>query len=404
MIRPVLPAFFAATLFIQPAFAEAPGDRFKIVPADLPKPYATPATASRSVTIPRTADDTLTLPKGFHANIFAENLTFPRELAVAENGDVYVTESNAGKVTLLRDTNGDGKADETHTFADDFERPYGIAFRKGILHVADARSVWEMSTVGAANKNQSQDRMPLTMMDAFGNKKGHWTRNIAFDSKGGLYVAIGSEPNAAEDPDPRATIQTVTAYKLEPFATGLRNPVGLAFYPGTDDLYTVVNERDGLGDGLVPDYLTRVQKGDFYGWPYVYSGRLPDPVMGDKRPDLVAKTKTPDVLFEAHSAALDLVFYTGSAFPEAYRKGAFVSLHGSWNASKPTGYKIVFVPFENGRPSGGYENFALGFRKGDTAPAQVIGRPVGLAEAKDGSLLIADDIGKVIWRVAYTGK
>jgi glucose/arabinose dehydrogenase len=187
------------------------------------------------------------------------------------------------------------------------------------------------------------------------------------------------------------------------FAAGLRNPVGIAFYPGTSDLYVVVNERDGLGDGLVPDYLTRVQEGGFYGWPYAYIGRNPQPDYAERRPDLVQKTLVPDLLFESHSAPLGLVFYDGAQFPAVFRGGAFVALHGSWNAGKPTGYKVVFVPFRDKRPVGHYENFAVGFWAAGQQRAQVWGRPAGLAVAADGSLLIADDVGQTIWRVSYGG-
>jgi glucose/arabinose dehydrogenase len=185
------------------------------------------------------------------------------------------------------------------------------------------------------------------------------------------------------------------------FAAGLRNPVGIAFYPGTTELYVVVNERDGLGDGLVPDYLTRLAPGGFYGWPHAYLGANPDPDFGPRRPDLVAATLVPDVLFQSHSAPLGLVFYDARQFPQSYRGDAFVALHGSWNAAQPTGYKVVRVPFKNGRPIGGYENFATGFWARGKTSARVWGRPAGLAVAADGSLLIADDVGQVVWRVRY---
>jgi glucose/arabinose dehydrogenase len=185
------------------------------------------------------------------------------------------------------------------------------------------------------------------------------------------------------------------------FATGLRNPVGIAFYPGTDDLYVVVNERDGMGDELVPDYLTRVRRGGFYGWPYSYIGSNPQPGFADKRPDLVARAIVPDVLFRSHSAPLGLVFYQGSQFPGDYRNDAFVALHGSWNAAVPRGYFVARVRFENGRPKGDYEVFASGFWRDSDENAYVMGRPVGLAVARDGALLIADDAGSAIWRVSY---
>jgi glucose/arabinose dehydrogenase len=196
----------------------------------------------------------------------------------------------------------------------------------------------------------------------------------------------------------------VVGNKLVQFGTGIRNPVGIAFYPGTDDLYVAVNERDGEGDELVPDYMTRVQQGDFYGWPWAYIGQHEEPSLKGRHPDLVAKTKVPDVLFRSHSAPLGLLFYTGTQFPAQYRGGAFVAHHGSWNAASPRGYKIVYVPFQNGRPKGGYDNFALGFWTTGNAPAGVMGRPVGLAQTKDGSLLVADDVGNAVWRISYSGR
>ena len=217
-----------------------------------------------------------------------------------------------------------------------------------------------------------------------------------------FFIAIGSESNIGEDPLPHASVQSFAADGSDQrtYASGLRNPVGIAFYPGTNDLYTVVNERDGLGDGLVPDFLTRLQEGGFYGWPYAYIGHHPQPDF-PSRPEMVAKTLTPDLLFQSHSAPLGLVFYEGSMFPAEYKGDAFVALHGSWNSAEPTGYKIVRVPFKDGRPQGYYENFLTGFWLGGTSPAQVWGRPAGLAVAADGSLLIADDAGGVVWRVSY---
>jgi glucose/arabinose dehydrogenase len=180
--------------------------------------------------------------------------------------------------------------------------------------------------------------------------------------------------------------------------------VGVAFAPGGDGPWITVNERDALGDNLPPDYFTHIVKGDFFGWPYAYIGPHPDPQWGAKRPDMVAKTKTPDILFQAHSAPLGLVFYDASQFPAEYKGDAFVALHGSWNRATPTGYKVVRIHFANGKPVGGYDNFLTGFWNGSTSPAQVWGRPVGLALAKDGSLLVTDDVSKTIWRVSYTGK
>ena len=230
----------------------------------------------------------------------------------------------------------------------------------------------------------------------------HGTRNFTFAGDGSLFVEMGSRDNLSEF-QPGAKIFQVKDGALVEYASGLRNAVGIAFYPGTNDLFASVNERDGLGDNLPPDYFTFVKPGGFYGYPYAYSGANPDPELGAKRADLVAKSITPDVLFPAHSAPTGTIFYTGSMFPAEYRNDAFVSLHGSWNTSEPHGYKVVRIHMKNGRVDGhGFENFLTGFWDGQSkAPPQVIGRPVGLAVAKDGALLVADDLGNVIWRVSY---
>jgi len=381
---------------------ETIGQRFQFMASNLPPPYATPATASRSTKAQGPEEQKLTLPPGFTATIFADGLSHARWMTVAGNGDVLLAEPNEGKITLLRDANNDGKAEVKAIFAEGFQRPHGLAIRGGMLYVGDAEGIWRIPYKDGDMK--AAQRTQITAPGAFGKIMGHWTRNLAIDSKGQVFVAIGSSMNVGEDDPERATISAVEGNKLVPLGTGLRNPVGIAFYPGTDDLYTVVNERDGLGDELVPDYLTRVQKGEFFGWPYSYTGQHPDPQFGSKRPDLVAKAKVPDVLFRSHSAPLGLLFYTGTQFPEQYRGGAFVAHHGSWNASSPRGYKIVYVPFRDKRPAGGYENFALGFWTTGTAPAGVMGRPVGLAQARDGSLLVADDVGNAVWRIAYSGR
>jgi glucose/arabinose dehydrogenase len=324
-------------------------------------------------------------------------------MTVAPNGDVFLAESDAGKVVVLRPSRDGTHAVRIATFASGFDRPHGLALHNGALYVADVKSLWRLRYSSAALSAAGKREHVADTTPALG--AGHFTRDIAFDSKGTLYLTIGSRNNVSEEPSPYASVQIVnTNGSLSTFASGLRNPVGIAFYPRTDDLYVTVNERDGLGDDLPPDYLTRVQKGDFFGWPYAYIGNHPDPDYGKKRPDLVAKTKTPDVLFHAHSAPLGLVFYDGNQFPADYRGNAFVSLHGSWNDAHPTGYKVVRVKFTNGRPENAYENFLTGFWDGSSSPARVWGRPVGLVVAKDGSLLVADDVSGTVWRVAYKGK
>jgi glucose/arabinose dehydrogenase len=372
-------------------------------PADLPPPYATDSASNGSRYRCCPTGQTLHLPDGFHWNAFATSVTNARWLATAPNGDVFVAMSGPGRVGLLRDADGDGVAEAKSVFAEGFDRPHGLALRPGYLYVADVERVWRIpyepgDTVARAPAEA------VTPDGALGPASGHWTRNLAFAPDGSrFYVAIGSRGNVGEEDAPRASVQSFAADGSDRrgFATGLRNPVGIAFYPGTEDLYVTVNERDGLGDGLVPDYLTRVEEGGFYNWPYSYIGGHPQPGLEGKRPDLVARALVPDVLFESHSAPLGLVFYQGDQFPEDYRGDAFVAFHGSWNAAEPTGYKIVRVPFENGRPTGGYENFATGFWFEGTERATVWGRPAGLAVAKDGALLIADDSSSTIWRIGY---
>jgi glucose/arabinose dehydrogenase len=381
-----------------------PGEMVTVDPAALPPPGATRSVANWPKRVPRPAGATLALPAGFHAEIFAEGLQQARWLAVAANGDVFLAEPSAGQITLLRDSKGSGKADLVTPFADGFDHPHGMAFHGGFLYVADLRGVWRLPYRDGQTAADGPAEA-VTPPGSFGAPQGnHWTRNIAFSPAGDrFYVAIGSATNIDEEPPPRATVQQFAAdgSGQRTFASGLRNPVGIAFRPGTDELWAVVNERDGLGDGLVPDYLVRLKDNAFYGWPYSYLGNHPQPGLAAKRPDLVAQAVVPDLLFRSHSAPLGLVFYDGAQFPVDYRGDAFVALHGSWNAAQPTGYMVVRVPFKEGRPAGGYQVFATGFRVNDGAPAEVWGRPVGLAVAKDGSLLVADDVGQTVWRIFY---
>lgn len=398
--------FLAAAGAISVAGAEGlpdqtPGQRIQIDPAQLPRPYATDAVDNSAELISRPDPPPFRLPPGFSANVFASGFSYPRWMTVAPNGDVFLALPRMGQVVLLRDRDGDGRAEVKSIFAAGFRRPHGLAIQDGYLYVAGTDGLWRVPLGNGDRATSEPER--VTKPGAFGEGRSHWTRNVVFSPDGKrFFIAIGSLSNIGEDPLPHATVQSFAAdgSDQKTFASGLRNPVGIAFYPGTNDLYTVVNERDGLGDGLVPDYLTRLQEGGFYGWPYVYLGQHPQPDFPSK-PEMVAKTLMPDLLFQSHSAPLGLVFYEGDMFPTEYRGDAFVALHGSWNSAEPTGYKVVRVPFKDGKPQGYYENFLTGFWLDGTTPAQVWGRPVGLAIAKDGSLLIADDAGGVIWRVSY---
>ncbi|MGD0189836.1 MAG: PQQ-dependent sugar dehydrogenase [Rhizomicrobium sp.] len=401
--------------------ADVPGQHFSISPEQIPAPFATPAVDNSSQKIARPRGAMPVAPAGFTVSIFAR-VPHARLLAVAPNGDVFVAQSDLGKVIALRPSPDGTKAQQISTFASGFAQPHGIEFHTDVLwaeisgvpprpvshqssavYVADTKSLWRYSyrdgqLVARGKRLHVADTTP-------GGAVGHFTRDIAFGEGGDLFLTLGSKDNLAEDPPTYATVQQVGAGgQLSTFASGLRNPVGIAVYPSTGDLYVTVNERDGLGDNLPPDYFTRIQRDDFFGWPYAYTGTHPDPTFGAKRPDLVAKAKTPDVLFQPHSAPLGFVFYEGAQFPAEYKGDAFVCLHGSWNSSMPTGYKVVRIKFQNGRPQNGYDNFLTGFWDGSTSPAKVWGRPVWPAVAKDGSLLVSDDTGGIIWRVAFTGK
>jgi glucose/arabinose dehydrogenase len=393
----------AAVAWMSAYAADVPGQSFSISADQLPKPYATPAVDDTSKKIARPPGARPQVPQGFTVSVFARGLKDARWMTVAPNGDVLLSEPDLGRVMVLRPSADGAQASRVSVFARGFDRPHGLAIHDGALYVADVNAVWRLPYATGQLKTSAKPRHVFDTTPK--QPTGHFTRDIVFDSKGDLFLAIGSMENTGEDPLPRASVQEIFPNGTHTiFASGLRNPIGMAFYPGSGDLYVTVNERDGLGDFLPPDYLTRIRQGDFYGWPYAYAGPHPDPDYGAKHPDLVATSKVPDVLFQAHSAPLGLVFYDGRQFPPDYRDNAFVALHGSWNSSHPTGYKVVRVKFQNGRPQNTYENFLTGFWDGATSPAQAWGRPVGLAVARDGSLLVADDTGGVVWRVAYSGK
>ncbi|MEO1226679.1 MAG: PQQ-dependent sugar dehydrogenase [Pseudomonadota bacterium] len=406
MLRTFGLALAALLLVPQTLVAQQVGQQFEVRVADLPAPYATSSARNGPQTVPRPSGTTLNLPDGFSATLFAENLSHPREMAELPNGDILVSEPRAGMITLLRDADRDGVAEVAQTFVRDLIVPYGIDVQGYLVYVADGRGVWRFPyTLGDLRAASAPEQ--VTDLGVFGSGLGHWSRSLVFHPDGDrFYVGVGSRGNIDVEDLPRATIMEFTlANGAAPgriFASGLRNAIGVAFYPGSTDLFTVVNERDGMGDGLVPDYLTRVQDGGFYGWPYAYLGPNPQPGFAEREPDLVARTIEPDLLFMAHSAPIDVVFYEGDMFPQDYRGDAFVSLRGSWNRSDPTGYIVVRVPMSNGVPDGDYEVFATGFRLDDgAARAQVWGRPTGLLATLDGALLIADDTSGTIWRVTY---
>ena len=388
--------------------SQIPGTRHHVRPADMPLPFATPSAANPSKSVPLEPGKTPVVSSGYKVNLFSDKPRHARWMTVAPSGEVFLAETGTGRISVLADKDGDGVAEQYAVFAEDHSRPHGLAVVGDHLYVADTSRVWRYAW-RAGQTQASGSPEAVTKRGELGSGFGHSTRTLLFDADAShFYVAIGSMANVARENAPRATVMRFKAdgTGAEVFASGLRNPVGLAAHPTTGALVTVVNERDGMGDELVPDYLAVLKQGGFYGWPYAYIGSNPMPGFAESRLDLVKRTIVPDVLFRSHTAPLGLVFGAGGQFPESWQDDAFVALHGSWNADKPRGYKVVRVPFEEGKPLGWYEDFVVGFwvGHGDGGPfdrgAKVIGRPAGLAIARDGSLLIADDVANVIWRVS----
>ena len=377
---------------------------FQIKPQELPAPFATESARRNSKVVEQTANSTLKLPKGFRVNVYAEgDFKYPRWMALAPNGDVFVADSRANSIIVLRDTNKDGTADERFTFAENLAQPFGMAFWNDYFYVANTDSVVRFKYKNGQTKAEAAPEKLIELTR--GGYNQHWTRNLIFSPDGKkLYVSIGSETNAEVETDSRRA--AISVYDPDGknhriFASGLRNPIGLAFNPATKELWTAVNERDGLGDNLVPDYVTSVKDGGFYGFPFAYIGQNEEPRRKSENPELVKKSIVPDVLVMSHSAALGIVFYNGKMFPKDYQGDAFVALHGSWNRQKLTGYKIIRVRFKNGKLVGNeYEDFVSGWLP-DEDSNEVWGRPVGLLVNSDGSMLIADDGAKKIWRVSY---
>ena len=417
----------AASLFTCAALAQVPAP-------ELPAPLATPPAVKMAKVIGWPAGTTPKAPPGFAVKAFARDLDSPRWLTVLPNGDVLVAESRTtlsaevkaripperleqlqqstggrglspNRVTLLRDADRDGAAEQRFTLIEGLDRPFGMLLRRDRLYVASTDAVWSYSFLVGQTRPLAAPRKLFDL--PAGSRNNHWTRSLAMDpEEKRLYVGVGSATNVDEErideKDPhRAAVLSARwdGSDLAVFASGLRNPVGLAFEPSTGKLWTVVNERDMLGDDLVPDYLTEVRQGAFYGWPYAYFGRHEDPRKQGQRPDLVARAVVPDLSLGAHVAPLGLAFYRGQAFPQRYHGGAFIGRHGSWNRSEFAGYDVAFVPFVTGRPAGPPQPFLTGFVR-DEATREVHGRPAGVAVARDGALLVADDAGNVVWRVA----
>lgn len=397
--------------------------------AALPEPYATKSSVNFSKVIGWSGNEMPKAPEGFKVNRYGSDFHSPRWIYVLPNGDVLIAETktdpkglkkvgaeiigaaasesrdeNMNRITILRDKDKDGTPDMQQVFLDSLNMPFGMVLIGDKLYVACTNAVWRFPyRTGDLQINAKGDKI----LDLPGLGR-HWTKNmITNKAQNKLYIGIGSSSNVAENgidkEERRARIIEVDldGKNERTYAYGLRNPVGMDWQPGTGVLWTAVNERDELGDDLVPDYLTSVKEGGFYGWPYSYFGNHTDPRIKekDRRPDLVQKAIVPDVELGSHTASLGLLFYTKDLFPAKYKNGAFIGQHGSWNRKIPSGYKVMFVPFVNNKP-GKPEEFLTGFMK-DAYKNEAYGRPVGVAQLPDGSLLVADDAGNSVWRVSY---
>jgi glucose/arabinose dehydrogenase len=395
--------------------AEKPGICRKITLADLPEPNPEESVDNGPDVIPRPSNAWPEALPGFKVDLYASGLKNPRFIRAAPNGDVFLAESSAGEIKVFRGIDNNGKAEKMEVFATGLNRPFGIAFYPlgadpKWVYIGNTDAVvrfpyqnGDMKARGRAEK--------ITDLPGGGLLRGggHWTRDVAFSNDGKkMYVSVGSRSNNDDADNNPAEKHRADVLEYNPdgsgfriYASGIRNAVGIAVHPQTGELWGSVNERDGLGNNLVPDYITHIQDGGFYGWPWYYMGGHPDPKHVGKHPELKNKVLTPDVLLQPHFASLEMTFYTGQQFPAEYRGDAFASEHGSWNRSKRTGYEVIRVPLKNGKASGEYQDFLTGFT---TAEGQVWGRPVGITVAKDGSLLVSDDGSNSIWRVSYEGK
>ncbi|MCJ8167074.1 sorbosone dehydrogenase family protein [Pontibacter sp. E15-1] len=374
----------------------------------LPAPDTTHRAAKRSQTIGWPADKAPVAPTGFKVERFATDLKHPRRIYIAPNKDVFVAETDdkeksANQITLLRDSDNDGKPDTREVFLSGLNQPYGILVLGDYFYVAEVDKLVRYPYKAGQTKMDAKAEQLISL--PAGGYNHHWTRNIIANPAGTkIYVSVGSASNVGEYGMDKE-VRRANILEINPdgtgervYASGLRNPVGMDWAPGSNVLWTAVNERDEIGDELVPDYMTGVKEGAFYGWPYSYYGQHVDPRRQGERPELVQKAIVPDVPLGAHTASLGLAFYQGSAFPAKYKNGAFIGQHGSWNRSNFAGYKVVFVPFQNGQPSGKPEDFLTGFIA-DASKNEVYGRPVGIEVMPDGSMLVADDEGGIIWRV-----
>jgi glucose/arabinose dehydrogenase len=391
------------------AATEKPGTFRKITVEDLPAPYATPSVANQSHVVPRPANASLEVPPGFQIQLFASGFEQPRELRTAPNGDVFVADSSAGQIKVLHGMN-DGKAESVTVFASGLNRPFGMAFyppgaEPQYIYIGNTDSVVRLPYRNGDLKARGPAEVVVKTLPSGG---GHWTRDIVFtrDARK-MLVSVGSRSNVDDADNNPGEVNRADVLEFNPdgtgqriFASGIRNCVGEAIQPETGDLWCSTNERDLLGDNLPPDYITHVQDGGFYGWPWYYTGGHQDPRHKGKHPELKDKVIVPDVLLEPHNASLEIAFYEGNQFPAEYKGQIFAAEHGSWNRATRTGYEVIRVQIEHGKATGVYEDFVTGFV---TPDGQVWGRPVGVTVASDGALLVSDDGSSSVWRVSYSG-
>lgn len=377
-------------------------------PLELVAPFSSESVSKNSDVVGWPDDTTPIAPDGFTVSRFADELEHPRWTYVAPNNDIFVAESNtknsADRITLLRDTDNDGEVDERHTFREGLYQNFGMLVLNNFFYVANTDGLYRYPYKEGQNKLEGEGEKIVSLSASGYNN--HWTRNIITNKdRNKIYISVGSASNVGdqgmEKEERRANILEVNPDGSGEivYANGLRNPVGMDWNPVTGDLWTAVNERDELGNNLVPDYITSLKKGGWYGWPYSYYGKVNDPRWeDDPHQDLVDKAIVPDVPMGSHTASLGLTFYTADQFPANYKNGAFVGQHGSWNRAEFAGYKVMFVPFENGKPQQP-QDFLTGFIADEEA-GEVYGRPVGVTAAPDGSLLVNDDDSGILWRVA----
>ena len=408
------------TITGQAAFADysqqKPGVRRKITVADLPEPNETESVDNGPSLVPRPDGAMPEVPAGFKVELYAEGFKEPRLIRTAPNGDLFLADSAGGSIRVLRGVGADGKAKVSETFATGLDHPFGIAFyplgeNPKWVYVGNTTSVVRFAYKAGDLKATGAPETVVPVLPGYAQLRGggHWTRDVVFSKDGQrMFVSVGSASNVDDtDTHPNefhradVLLYTPEGKFVKVFAYGIRNCVGEAINPITGQLWCSTNERDRLGNNLVPDYITSVKEDGFYGWPWYYMGGHQDPRHVGKHPELKSKVITPDVLVQPHMASLEMTFYNGHQFPASYSGDAFAAEHGSWNRARRGGYEVIRVPMKNGHATGEYEDFMTGFV---TADGKVWGRPVGVTVAKDGSLFVTDDGTKVVWHVSYTGK